>query len=74
MPGVTHCKNAHPVSDKNPNVATPSDDLHPHAMDELLLPCHVPRGHDQDTLGQFQEVPLRWPPHLQVLEVFQDVP
>ena len=59
---------------QNTNVPTSSDDLHRHAAEELLHPCHVPRGHDQNNLGRFWEVAPWGPPRLQVLEVFQDVP
>ena len=61
-----------PVADENPKVATTCYDLHPHSIEEVILPFHVPRGHNQDTLGRFREVAPWCSPRLQVQEVCED--
>ena len=63
-----------PVANETPKEPTPENDPYPHATEKLLHPFHVPWVHDEDTLGWFWELALRWPPHLQVPEVLHDVP
>ena len=42
-----------PVSEKKPKVTTPRDKIDTHDTEEIICPCRVPLGHNQDNLGWF---------------------